>query len=195
VWARDDADVASPGDVWARDDAGLASTDAAHDDVWVPDQAPADGARSDDPQADLTPAVDDPADAEDRPADDAPHEDVPAPDEADAGPALEVRRRPSQRSGGNGTQANGRPPAGRALLRTERQPPDDDASSEGAPGRVPSPATTADAEVTDEHGVTLTAAQREARAARDRLSKFQQAVRQGRSQTRSRRNGGEHHDA
>ena len=194
VWARDETGTASVDDVWTRDEAGAAPPDAAHDDVWVPDHAPAAGTRFDDPRTDVTPDVDDRVDAEDRPADDASREDVTAPDEADDGPVLEVRRRPSQRTGGNGTQANGRPPAGRALLRTEHPASDDDASSEGSPRRAPSPATAADAEVTDEHGVTLTAAQREARAARDRLSRFQQAVQQGRSQT-SRRNGGEHHDA
>jgi hypothetical protein len=82
------------------------------------------------------------------------------------------------------------------VLRTERAPLVDDGApaTELSPARAPTRATT-NADVTDEDGVALTVAEREARAARDRLSRFQQAVQQGRSQTRSRRNGGEQHDA
>ena len=194
VWARDDAGDAVRDDVWARDDAGVTAADATVDDVWVPGHAPADGLALDEPGADVAPAVDDRPAADDRPPGDTAPAEVPAPDEPDAGPVLEVRRRASQRPGAADAQANGRPPAGRALLRSERPASDDDAPSEVAQRPVPSRAT-ASAEVTDDHGVTLTAAERDARAARDRLSRFQQAVQQGRSQTRSRRNGGEHHDA
>ena len=192
-------------DPGADDDAGAWSTgdlgvdqpaDAVRDDIWVPDDTtaapaadapPPAGLTDDDPLVEVAPPVDD-----DRSEGGTDAKDDMRADEPDAAPVLEVRRRASQRDGGNGTPANARPPAGRALLRAERPPVLDDAARSSTPSS--SPATTNN-DVTDEHGVTLTAAEREARAARDRLSRFQQAVQQGRSQTRRRRNGDEFHDA
>jgi len=192
-------------DPGAEDDAGAWSTgdlgvdqpaDAVRDDIWVPDDTtaapaadapPPAGLTDDDPLVEVAPPVDD-----DRSEGGTDAKDDMRADEPDAAPVLEVRRRASQRDGGNGTPANARPPAGRALLRAERPPVLDDAARSSTPSS--SPATTNN-DVTDEHGVTLTAAEREARAARDRLSRFQQAVQQGRSQTRRRRNGDEFHDA
>jgi signal transduction histidine kinase len=127
------------------------------------------------------------------------HVDVAGPDEepSDAAPMLEVRRRPSRRNGGGSAAGDGWPQPGRAVLRTEQRGlPAAQSSQPGARSsrQEPSPFV-ARADTTDEHGVTLTDAEREARAARERLSRFQRAVQQGRSQTRSRHNGGEHRDA
>jgi hypothetical protein len=187
---RHDQPGAANVDAWWTGDLGMDEpADASLDDIWVPDDAtaapvdgtPPPGTTDDDPLVEAPPRDDD-----DRPESGTDAEDDAPADEPDAAPVFEVRRRASQRDGDNGGPANGR-----ALLRTERSPVVDDAApSEPSPSRA-----TANADATDEHGLTLTAAEREARAARDRLSRFQRAVQQGRSQTRSRHNGGDHHDA
>jgi signal transduction histidine kinase len=172
VWAPDDATAGDAGVGGAGDrDADQQDADAA----WTEHEA-----AGDEPDADASGRSDD-----DQPADDP-----------DAVPAFEVRRRTSRRDG-NGRPANGQPPAGRAMLRTE--PPASDGpvqtSDEPAapPRRAPSRATAyAD---TDDNGVTLTTAERDARAARDRLARFQQAVQRGRSEARRQHDGGEHGDA
>lgn len=107
-----------------------------------------------------------------------------------APPVYEVRRRASRRDG-DGPPANGHPPAGRTVLRTERAAAQrlGTARSSDAPGRASTSATT------DETGVTLTTAERDARAARDRLSRFQRAVQRGRAQSRAQHDGGEQRDA
>lgn len=185
---------------WARGLGEDDDADAVQDEIWVPDDAPATATdditaladnRVGDPSVHVAPQVDD-----DRRDDWMDAEEERSTEESDAASVLEVRRRPSRRDGGDGTPANGRPSGGRALLRAERAPLVDDGAPASArpPAHAPAPATTS-AEVADEDGVALTAAEREARAARDRLSRFQRAVQQGRSQTRSRRNGGDEQDA
>ena len=210
---RDQPTADDVGAWWTGDLGPHEPAEGSLDDIWAPhdttvfpaDDRPAPGATDgtpapggtedtrppaatdDDPLIEPAPLDDDPLVEpapldDDRPAAVTEAEDDPR----DAAPVLEVRRRASRREGAAGGPANGR-----ALLRTERTPAADDAApSEPSPSRA-----TTNAEVTDEHGVTLTAAEHEARATRDRLSRFQRAVQEGRSQTRSRHNGGEHHDA
>lgn len=198
---------------WARDVGPEEPDDPARDEIWMPDDtppapvdhgtAPVDhgpetaGPADDDPPVEFAPRPDDDrhpggTDDEGHASDDG-SADASDADASEAAPVLEVRRRASQRDDG---PANGSSPSGRAVLRTEHAPVGGDTarSLESAPGATPSRATT-NADVTDEDGVALTAAEREARAARERLSRFQRAVQQGRSQTRNRRNGGDHHDA
>ncbi|HEX6256107.1 MAG TPA: ATP-binding protein [Euzebyales bacterium] len=180
--ARERADV----DVWGSDDAGSDHADARDDGDghdadagWADRDAASDGRDED---VDVA--------GSERPADEG------SADDPDAVPVFEVRRRSSRRDG-NGRPANGQPPAGRAVLRTERTASDrreqtTDASAD-QPRRAPSRATAyAD---TDDNGVTLTTAERDARAARDRLARFQQAVQRGRSEASRQHDGGEHGDA
>jgi hypothetical protein len=116
-------------------------------------------------------------------------------------PVIEVRRRASKRGG-----TNGRPGSdadeGPAVLRTERpiaQPvPEAVATADAAMSERAGTTTTSEIvedDRVDDDGVALTASEREARAARDRLERFQRAVQQGRAESKSRHSGGELHDA
>jgi signal transduction histidine kinase len=203
VWdttAWTDIDTSHQGDGTGGDD-----PDRDDVDVWAPDEAAVghaddgDGDRPDiagrwaEQDAEVDASGDD---AETVAVSEDPVDDDGSADDPDGAPMFEVRRRTSRRDG-TGRPANGQPPSGRAVLRTEQpgseRPAQRSDAPAGQPRRAPSRATTyAD---TDDNGVTLTAAERDARAARDRLARFQQAVQRGRSEARRQHDGGEHGDA
>ncbi|MBW3605967.1 MAG: hypothetical protein KY460_13900 [Actinobacteria bacterium] len=114
--------------------------------------------------------------------------------EAPSRPVVEVRRRTSKRTAGANTTSGAGAADSRAVLRTET-PPDAAPADTDEPQRAASAEPVTAPEVVEQDGIALTAPEREARAARERLARFQRAVQRGRAQSKSRHNGGEHHDA
>lgn len=107
---------------------------------------------------------------------------------------VEVRRRTSKRATGENTASDADTTDRRAVLRTE-VPPDAVPADTDEPQRDASAEAATAPEIVEQDGIELTAPEREARAARERLARFQRAVQRGRAQSKSRHNGGEHHDA
>jgi signal transduction histidine kinase len=98
--------------------------------------------------------------------------------------AFEVPRRTSKRTDELDDGGNGAASRDRTVLRMEQQPSPDDS--------VPEPAASSESSTND--------AERNAQAAKERLARFQRAVRQGRAQTggplsAAERNGGDRRDA
>ncbi len=174
------ADVGSPGPPHHDDDPGRDSRPVGGAEHPRDDSAeqPDDGDEDQLADADVAVSADEPTAA--------------AGDQQPAAAVFQVRRRASKRTDANGAVANGTSTDGHAVLRTERGVNDAAPSEKPAPRAAPSIPT---AVVADGDGVALTAAEREARAARDRLAQFQRAVQRGRAQSRGKDDGGERHDA